>query len=188
MPFFTVLGYTMPETTDSRTINRWHFITPAGLFILAALVCLLTVPVSAHPPTDMNISFDSATAKIYVTITHPVDDPATHYLSRVKVKLNGDVISDPDYKSQPTKDTFTLTYDVNAQSGDEVWVTATCVRGGVLEKTYKVPQPVRVITSAQIPSTYQTRIPATVPPATKSAAGALSLFGTAAAVLLIKRR
>jgi hypothetical protein len=156
--------------------------------MLAAVVCLLSMPVMAHAPTDMTISFDPDTAKIYVTITHPVDDPATHYLSRVKVKLNGNVISDPDYKSQPTKDTFTLTYDVNAQSGDEIWVTATCVRGGVLEKTYKVPQPVLMVTSAQIPSTYQTRIPATDPPATKSAAGALSLFGAAAVVLLIKRR
>ena len=180
--------YTMHETTDSCKINRWLCISPAVILILAAAVCLLTLPVSAHAPSDMNISYDPSTAKIYVTITHPVDDPATHYLSRVKVKLNGDVISDPDYKSQPTKDTFTLTYDVNANSGDEVWVTATCVRGGVLEKTYKVPQPVRVVTSAQIPSTYQTRIPATVPPATKSATGTLSLLGAAAAVLMIRRR
>jgi len=135
----------------------------------------------------MTISYDQNTAKIYVTITHPVDDPATHYLSRVKVKLNGNVISDPDYKSQPTKDTFTLTYDVNAASGDEVRVTATCVQGGVLEKTYKVPQPVRLATSAQVPSTYQTPPKETVPTTARSPAGILSLLGAVAAVLLIKR-
>jgi len=185
---FTVQGFIMPGTTDSRKTKRWHFITPSALLILAAVVCLLTMPASAHAPTDMNISFDPTTAKIYVTITHPVDDPATHYLSRVKVKLNGDVISDPDYKSQRTKDTFTLTYDVNAHSGDEVWVTATCVRGGVLEKTYKVPEPVRVVTSAQVPSTYQTQPPATVPPATRSPAGTVSVLGAVAALLVLGRR
>jgi hypothetical protein len=182
------MEYPLPETTGSFRIWRLRCTTAAAVLILAAVVCLLTVPASAHAPTAMNISFDPATAKIYVTITHPVDDPATHYLSRVQVKLNGDVISDPDYKSQPAKDTFTLTYDVNAHSGDEVWVTATCVRGGVLEKTYNVPEPVRVVTSAQVPSTYQTQAPATVPPATRSPAGLVPVLGAVAAVLVMKKR
>ena len=177
----------MPKTPDSCTITGWLRIAPTALVILAAAVCLLAVPAAAHAPTDMKISYDPNTAKIYVTITHPVDDPATHYLSRVKVKLNGNVISDPDYKSQPTKDTFTLTYDVNAAAGDEVWVTATCVRGGVLEKTYKVPQPARSVTSAQVPSTYQAQPPATVPATTKAATGFLPLLGAVAAVILIRK-
>jgi hypothetical protein len=181
------MRYTMPETTDPRKRGKKQRCTPVIVLILAAVAFLLVMPAAAHPPTDMSISYDPNTAKISVTITHPVDDPATHYLSRVKVKLNGDVISDPDYKSQPTKDTFTLTYDVNAASGDEVWVTATCVKGGVLEKTYKVPQPVRLATSAQVPSTYQTPFKETVPPTAKSPAGLLSLIGAVAAVLLIKR-
>jgi hypothetical protein len=177
----------MPETTDPCKRGRKQHFTPIAVLILAAVACLLVMSVAAHSPTDMTISYDQNTAKIYVTITHPVDDPATHYLSRVKVKLNGNVISDPDYKSQPAKDTFTLTYDVNAASGDEVWVTATCVQGGVLEKTYKVPQPVRLVTSAQVPSTYQTPPKETVPPTAKSPAGLLSLLGAVAAVLIIKR-
>ena len=176
----------MQNTTDTHR----NFGQSGTLFIITVLALaawFLVIPVAAHSPTDMTISFDPNTAKIYVTITHPVDDPATHYLSRVKVKLNGNVISDPDYKSQPEKDRFTLTYDVNAASGDEVWVTATCVRGGVLEKTYKVPQPVRMVTTAQVPSTYTAQPPATVPPATKAPTGLLSLLGAAAAVLAVRR-
>jgi len=177
----------MPETTDSRNRNRKWRITPTAILMIVIAVCFLAVPVAAHSPADMTISYDPNTARIYVTVTHIVDNPATHYLSRVKVKLNGNVISDPDYKSQPTKDTFTLTYDVNAASGDEVRVTATCVQGGVLEKTYKVPQPVRLATSAQVPSTYQTPPKETVPTTARSPAGILSLLGAVAAVLLIKR-
>ena len=56
-----------------------------------------------------------------------------------------------------------------------------------LEKTYKVPQPVRLVTSAQVPSTYQTPPKETVPPTARSPAGLLSLLGALAAVLLIKR-
>jgi hypothetical protein len=181
------MRYTMPETTDPRKMDRKQHFSPAAVLILAAAIFLLALPAAAHSPTDMTISYDPNTAKIYVTVTHPVDDPATHFLSRVKVKLNGNVISDPDYKSQPTKDTFTLTYDVTANAGDEVWVTATCVRGGLLEKTYKVPQPVRLVTSAQVPSTYQTPPKETVLPTAKSPAGLLSLLGALAAVLMIKR-
>jgi len=177
----------MPKTTDSRTMNKKQRCTSIAILILAAVAFLLVMPAAAHSPSDMTISYDPNTAKIYVTVNHQVADPATHYLSRVKVKLNGNVISDPDYKSQPTKDTFTLTYDVNAASGDEIWVTATCVRGGVLEKTYKVPEPVRLATSAQVPSTYQTPPKETVPPTARSPAGLLSLLGAVAAVLLIKR-
>jgi len=157
----------MPKTTDSRTMNKKQRCTSIAILILAAVAFLLVMPAAAHSPSDMTISYDPNTAKIYVTVNHQV--------------------ADPDYKSQPTKDTFTLTYDVNAASGDEIWVTATCVRGGVLEKTYKVPEPVRLATSAQVPSTYQTPPKETVPPTARSPAGLLSLLGAVAAVLLIKR-
>jgi len=177
----------MPDPIVARKMNSRQCNASTVFLILAAAVCFLAVPVLAHSPADMTISYDPNTAKIYVTITHLVDNPATHYLSRVKVKLNGNVISDPDYKSQPTKDTFTVTYDVNANAGDEIWVTTTCVQGGGLEKTYKVPQPVRVATSAQVPSTYQTPPKETIPPTAKSSAGLLSLPVAVAAVLLIKR-
>jgi hypothetical protein len=181
------MRYTMHETSDSRKSDRKQRFTLIAALIWAAVAFLLVMPAAAHSPADMSISYDPNTAKIYVTITHIVDNPANHYLSRVKVKLNGNVISDPDYKSQPTKDTFTLTYDVTAHAGDEIWVTATCVQGGVLEKTYKVPQPVRLVTSAQVPSTYQAPAKETVPPTAQSPPGLLSLLGAVAAVLLVKR-
>jgi hypothetical protein len=135
----------------------------------------------------MDISYNFSTAKISVTVTHPTEDPATHYLKTVRVKLNGAVISDPDYKSQPSKDTFTLTYDVNAHAGDVIDVTAICVRGGTLEKSYKIPEPVRVVTSPQVPSTYVKPPAATAQPTAKSSPGLLPLLGAAAAVFVIKR-
>jgi len=177
----------MHETSRSRTMDRKQGFPSAAVLVLAAVAFLLAIPAAAHSPADMTVSYDPNTAKISVTITHIVDNTANHYLSRVKVKLNGNVISDPDYKSQPTKDTFTLTYDVNANAGDEIWVTATCVRGGVLEKTYKVSEPVRPVTSAQVPSTYQAPLKETVPPTAKSPAGLLSLLGAVATVLALKR-
>lgn len=162
--------------------------------VVAAAIGFIVMPVLAHSPTDMTIRFDPETAKIYVTLTHPVDDPATHYLKTVRVKLNGLVISDPLYKSQPAKDTFTLTYDVNANAGDAIWVTAICNRFGTLEKSYEVPQPVRPTTQAPArppaglpPATLaKTQPPQAASPTAKAASGLLPLLG-AAIVLVIRK-
>jgi hypothetical protein len=135
----------------------------------------------------MDIWFDPSAAKIFITVTHQVDDPSTHYLKTVRVKLNGAVISDPDYKSQPTDNTFTLSYDVNAHAGDLIDVTAICSRGGSLEKSYKIPEPVRIMTSPQVPSTYVKPPASAAQPTPQSAPGLLPLIGAAAAVLLLKR-
>jgi len=96
----------MHTTPDSHRMPGRQHISSAVLLFLVLAAILAAAPAAAHAPTGMDISYDFSTAKIYVTVTHPVDDPATHYLKTVRVKLNGDVISDPDYKSQPKKDTF----------------------------------------------------------------------------------
>jgi hypothetical protein len=181
------MGFTMHDTPDSHRIPGWRRISPTAILLIVFAAFLLAAPAAAHSPAGMDISFDSATAKISVTVIHPVDDPATHYLKTVRVKLNGDVISDPDYKSQPDKNRFTLTYDVNAHAGDIIDVTAICNQGGTLEKSYKIPEPVRIVTSAQVPSTYTTPPPATTRPTAKSSPGVLALIGAVAAVLVIKR-
>jgi hypothetical protein len=184
------MEYPLDDTGDFPGSSHRPKVFAPAILVLAVCACLLIIPAAAHAPTDMKISFDPGTAKIYVTITHPVDDPATHYLSRVQVKLNGDVISDPDYKSQPTKDTFTLTYDVNANPGDEIWVTATCVRGGTLEKSYTVPQPVRPTLKAPSGTAVTpaaARLPASVPPTMKAPLGLLPLFGAMVSVFLTRK-
>lgn len=177
----------MNKAPDSHRTPGWRRTSPAAVLLLALAVTLLAAPAAAHTPTGMDISYDFSTAKIYVTVTHPVDDPATHYLKTVRVKLNGDVISDPDYKSQPKKDTFPVTIDVNAHAGDTIDVTAICALGGTLEKSYKIPEPVRIVTSAQVPSTYTTPPPTAARPTAQSSPGFLPLIGAAAAVLVMKR-
>ena len=163
-----------------KKCHRLH-ITMAAIVIMAVTSCVLVMPVTAHSPAAMVVSFDPSHNILSVTITHLVDDPTTHYLNKVQVRLNDSVVSDPPYTSQPTKDTFTYTYNLTPLAGDEVRIIASCVQGGSLEKTYV---PLREGTPVQ------TRIPATVPlsapPTTKAAAGLLSLIGAAAVILIRK--
>jgi hypothetical protein len=188
MPTLKTGGYLMHKTPDAgRNGSRLQVRIFAVMATTLALI-ILSAPAEAHSPSGVTISFDPNTAKLSVTITHVVDDPATHYLYQVQVRQNGLVISDPLYKSQPSKDTFTLTYDVNANPGDAIWVTANCIRGGRIEKSYEVPQPIRPTTKTPgglpagqlMSSPEQSRAPPVVPPTTKAALGLLPLLGAAA--------
>lgn len=160
----------------------------AALLVALLAATLLVLPAAAHNPTAIGISYDPGAEKLWVTITHPVDDPASHYVNKVRVQQNGRTISDPDYKSQPDKNTFTYSYDVRALPGDTFWVMTTCSRGGTLEKKFDVIAPA---TATTIPAAVQSQAPvapvAPVATTQKSPAGLLPLIGAAAAVWLVKK-
>ncbi|MDD1684315.1 MAG: hypothetical protein LUQ19_00335 [Methanoregula sp.] len=181
----------MQDPSDLSKNNRSLRSEVLTILMLIVTLCFLLTPVTAHAPTNITIAYNPDMHKLFVTVTHPVDDPTTHYVRGVHVKLNGDVISDPSYKSQPAKNTFTYTYDVAAHPGDTVWVIATCVNGQSLEEHYDIVKPVSLTTTVQtLPPATATPPPSTAAlPTTRTthaAAGLLPLFG-AAAVLLIKR-
>ena len=165
-------------TSVSTGPARGSLRVPVILALLAAAL-VLVMPVSAHNPTDIQVSYDPGTEKLSVTVTHPVDDPTTHFVNKVQVRQNGRTISDPDYKSQPEKTTFTYTYDVKAAPGDTIWVLTTCNRGGSLEKKYDIPAPPTLTTApaAAAAATMQPEAPATSTPTQKSPAGILAVLG-----------
>jgi hypothetical protein len=166
-----------------------------GIFVILVLtvtICFLILPVTAHAPSDISIAYNPDMHKVSVTITHPVDDPKTHYIRGVHVKLNGNVISDPDYKSQPGKNSFTYTYDVAANPEDTVWVIATCVNGQSLEEHYDIPKPVTMtaIVRTLPPETTTQPMETTVLPTTKTthaAPGLLPLLGAAAVLWRMRK-
>jgi len=80
----------------------------------------------AHPPKDVQLSYDAASQKLTATITHNSMSPARHYLKQVEIKKNGAVVSNNLYKSQPDKASFTYTYSVPAAPGDVIEVTGIC--------------------------------------------------------------
>jgi hypothetical protein len=154
------------------------------LGILASVAFLIVAPVAAHPPSDIVMSYDPGSEKLSVTVTHVVDDPQTHYIKKLQVWKNGLVISDPDYKSQPTKDTFTYTYDVKATHADTFRAIATCSIAGNLEKVYDVPAPATA--TPRTPAATPETLTATPAPTQKSALGLVPILGLAAFLLMRK--
>jgi len=109
------------------------------LIVLLAVPALLVFPVSAHPPSAVNLTYNTSTSELAVTITHAVRDPADHYIDPVEVRSGNAVLILAHYTSQPTSGTFTYLYIVPAKSGDLLEVNATCNKGGSLTETILVP-------------------------------------------------
>ena len=86
---------------------------------MAALLAgfLLVPSASANPPSDMSISYNEISKDLRVTITHPVPNPQEHYIKEVIVTINGKVVTDSRYTSQPARDTFTYTYPIETVPG-----------------------------------------------------------------------
>ncbi len=88
----------------------------------------------AHAPSSMELEYNFFNQKLNVTITHSVLDPNSHYVGSVEILKNNVEFITQDYTSQPSPTTFTYTYDVSAEDGDDLEVTATCsITGSITE-------------------------------------------------------
>jgi hypothetical protein len=181
MPYihYQVEGNLMQENHPLKSTTGISRIVLMGSVLLA--ICLLVLPVSANPPSDISLNYDKATDQLSVTITHPIDDPTTHYIRNVKVTVNGRVAIDNDYKNQPAKDAFTYTYPVQVNPGDEVRVTATCNLVGSREAVLVLP------TLSGTPMAMQQSTAAPVP-TTKSAPGLLPLAVLGILILVLNKK
>lgn len=164
-----------------------------GLVIPLVLLGLLLIPQAApaHPPSDLQLAFDGKTRVLSVTITHPVADPATHYVKRVLITSQGSTLGNTSYASQPASSPFTYTYELPPSSGGDIQVVAECSVFGSLGRSLQVteetpgtgpasgtpaPDPSTPAASTSGPSDPSPRtgtLPPVSPPATEVPAGIL---------------
>lgn len=104
------------------------------IFLTLVISIFLAINVSAHPASDMSVSYDDETQEIEVLIAHSVSNKETHYISDVVISKNGEVYNSYNYTSQPTNSSFTYTYEITATAGDEIEVFTECNLGGTLTK------------------------------------------------------
>ena len=119
--------------------NRDRFIL-IGLFIIAAAAFLTLHPTvaGAHPPGRVTLIYDLPSQTLQATITHTRFSDS-HYINKLQIKKNGNLVSLQEYKSQPAE-TFPLVFKVTAVAGDILEVTAYCSKfGSKSEKLTVVP-------------------------------------------------
>jgi len=86
----------------------------------------------SHAPSSLTLNYNSNTELVNVTITHIVDNVSTHYIGVVEIRVNGTTVKTEYYINQPSLDTFTYQYNVTANNGGRIEVTARCSIGGFL--------------------------------------------------------
>lgn len=99
--------------------------------LVILIVCLMTCAVcpttaNAHRPGSVTLDYNIDTKVLSVTITHSVSNPAEHYVDKIKIALNGEIIKTFEYTSQPDNSTFTYQYSIEAKEGDELKVRTEC--------------------------------------------------------------
>lgn len=106
-----------------------------AILVIGLFLAALGVPTAAHSPSDLALSYDSASGELQATFTHRVEDPATHYVQRVRVEADGGPIRvETEYTGQPTFDTFTYSYPLQVAPGTRVRVTGECNVAGEIQR------------------------------------------------------
>lgn len=119
--------YSVSKALNGR--NRKAMST-AVFLVMISLLAILPLPCSAHPPSNVSISYDGENQMLQVAVTHQVSTPASHYVYKIAVDKNGEDILEKEYTSQPTSSRFSYNYSLNASSGDSIKATAYCVIAG----------------------------------------------------------
>jgi hypothetical protein len=109
------------------------------ILAVLAISALLSIPVQAHPPSEVRLSYDQENQTLNVAVLHKVSSPSGHYVVQVDIFKNDEKILSNEYTSQPSaSDPFTYTYAVNATSGDVLKATAICSIAGSRSGELKV--------------------------------------------------
>jgi hypothetical protein len=116
--------------------------TVFGICMILAAVAFLTLSpatASANAPKEVKLTYDVASKTLQATITH-TPHSESHYIQKVEIKKNGEVVTLQEYTSQPG-DTFTYSYKVEAVAGDVIELKASCSRFGSRTAKLTVGQP-----------------------------------------------
>ena len=70
----------------------------AVFLVMISLLAILPLPCSAHPPSNVSISYDGENQMLQVAVTHQVSTPASHYVYKIAVDKNGEDILEEVHK------------------------------------------------------------------------------------------
>ncbi len=97
------------------------------IFAMIVIVLLTAQTVSAHPPTNVHLSYDKYTKMLKIKISHAVTDPRSHYIEEVTVAVNGDIVLRHTLKMQDTDSSQFLQYTLpDVKPRDRIRVHAHC--------------------------------------------------------------
>jgi hypothetical protein len=108
------------------------------LFVLMFFVSAL---ISAHPPSDIIITFDLVNSTVTAKIMHDVKDVKDHFIAQAVITVNGKKAVTQSCTTQTSNESQTLVYVIpGLKVGDVVSVDADCSKFGDLTKEATVKE------------------------------------------------
>jgi desulfoferrodoxin (superoxide reductase-like protein) len=107
-----------------------------SLFLAAGSLLLLCGIAAAHPPASLEAALQPD-GKLRVMISHTVNDPVKHFISRIVVTSDGKVIAEEKFTQQSDKTGVVAEIPAAGLSkGQTVQIEADCNIFGSLKKTF----------------------------------------------------
>jgi len=105
------------------------------LFILLFICLVSTSIVYAHPPKDIEISYEPATKMLTAIIVHDTSNPLGHYIKKVDIGLNDQEIIQQTISRQDNNNSQKVSFYIpDTKAGDRLSVEGYCSISGKLEK------------------------------------------------------
>ncbi len=109
------------------------------LLFTFVLILSLSLSVYAHPPGEIEMSFNTDNNMLEVTVSHGSNDNTDHFINNVKVYLNDQLHIDQNFIIQTDNEVQYLHYMIpGAKSGDTIRLTADCNKFGSRESELTV--------------------------------------------------
>jgi hypothetical protein len=100
-------------------------------FILLIIVAMLPMAVFAHAPKKVNLSYDSESGILSISVTHPVKDVEDHLIDPIVIMVNDVEVKKLNYKSQSSLENHEIEVELpDLKPGDIVKVKAVCNKLG----------------------------------------------------------
>jgi hypothetical protein len=111
--------------------------TGALLLVLILCLTLIGTQASAHPPGFMNLKYEDNNLRVLI-IHFSISPFGSHYVYRIDIEINGEPYETQNYETQQRFMFLIYNFDVVAEPGDEITVTAYCSLFGLKTKSITV--------------------------------------------------
>lgn len=109
------------------------------LCFVLVIIMIFTNIGYAHPPDQIVASFNPEDKTLTVIVTHRINNPASHYIKKVEVDLNGKEIIDQAITKQENNHSQRFSYIIpDASYGDKLAVTGYCNINGKLKEELEI--------------------------------------------------
>ena len=93
----------------------------------------------AHPPSEIELTYDAQGEMLEVRMTHVVRNPRDHYIRKVELTKNSGEPRDFYFPAQVSPHEFKEKIPLKAEPGDEITIKAFCNKAGTAEAVLTIP-------------------------------------------------